>query len=116
MSALYWITVLGNLNGIGFFLTIVGCACIFISLLIKDVFDSWRKMFVTSCSLVGLGLLILTFIPTTRELYVIYGVGGTTDYLKENSTAKQLPDKYIKVLNKWADEQLNSLNNNESKD
>lgn len=37
---------------------------------------------------------------------MIYGVGGTIDYIKENHTAKQLPDKYIKILNKWTDKQL----------
>lgn len=37
---------------------------------------------------------------------MIYGVGGTIDYIKDNPTAKQLPDKYFKILDKWADEQL----------
>ena len=30
-------------------------------------------------------------------------IGGTIDYIKSNDTAKQLPDKYIKVLDKWVD-------------
>ena len=47
--------------------------------------------------------LINFFIPTTNEALMIYGVGGTIDYIKSNETAKQLPDKYIKALDKWAD-------------
>ena len=47
--------------------------------------------------------LINFFIPTTNEALMIYGVGGTIDYVKSNETAKQLPDKCIKALNKWAD-------------
>ena len=51
--------------------------------------------------------LVLTviniFIPTKNEALLIYGVGGTIDYIKSNETAKQLPDKYIKALDKWAD-------------
>ena len=43
------------------------------------------------------------FIPTTNEALMIYGIGGTIDYIKSNETAKQLPDKYIKALDKWAD-------------
>ena len=43
------------------------------------------------------------FIPTTNEVLMIYGVGGTIDYVKSNKTAKQLPDKCIKALDKWAD-------------
>lgn len=47
--------------------------------------------------------LINFFIPTTNEALMIYGVGGTIDYIKSNETAKQLPDKYIKALDKWVD-------------
>ena len=47
--------------------------------------------------------LINFFIPTTNEALMIYGVGGTIDYVKSNETAKQLPDKYIKALDKWAE-------------
>ena len=47
--------------------------------------------------------LINFFIPTTNEALMIYGVGGTIDYVKSNETAKQLPDKYIKALDKYLD-------------
>ena len=47
--------------------------------------------------------LINFFIPTTNEALIIYGVGGTIDYVKSNKTAKQLPDKCVKALDKWAD-------------
>ena len=59
------------------------------------------------------------FIPTTNEALMIYGVGGTIDYIKSNETAKQLPDKYIKALDKWAEnltkEENRKENDNESK-
>lgn len=59
------------------------------------------------------------FIPTTNEALMIYGVGGTIDYVKSNETAKQLPDKYIKTLDKWVEnltkEENQKQNNNESK-
>lgn len=38
-----------------------------------------------------------------NDALLIYGVGGTSDYVKSNETAKQLPDKYIKALDKWVD-------------
>ena len=44
-----------------------------------------------------------TFIPTTNEALLIYGVGGTIDYIKSNDTAKQIPDKCVKALDKWVD-------------
>ena len=59
------------------------------------------------------------FIPTTNEALMIYGIGGTIDYVKSNETAKQLPDKYIKVLDKWVEnltkEENQKQNENESK-
>ena len=63
--------------------------------------------------------LINFFIPTTNEALMIYGVGGTIDYIKSNETAKQLPDKCIKALDKWAEnltkEENQKQNDNESK-
>lgn len=63
--------------------------------------------------------LINFFIPTTNEALMIYGVGGTIDYVKSNETAKQLPDKYIKALDKWVEnltkEENQKQNDNESK-
>lgn len=57
---------------------------------------------------VGLPLFLIflignTFIPTTKEAYLIYGVGGTIDYLRSDQTAKQIPhkvavDKYLEEL------------------
>ena len=34
---------------------------------------------------------------------MIWGVGGTIDYVKSNDTAKQLPDKCIKALDEWVE-------------
>ena len=47
--------------------------------------------------------LINLFIPTTNEALMVYGIGGTIDYIESNETAKQLPDKCIKALDKWVD-------------
>lgn len=43
------------------------------------------------------------FIPTTNQALLIYGVGGTIDYIKSNDTSKQLPDKCVKALDKYLD-------------
>jgi hypothetical protein len=34
---------------------------------------------------------------------MIYGVGGTIDYIKSNDKAKKLPDKCIEALDKYLD-------------
>lgn len=46
------------------------------------------------------------FIPTAQEALVILGVGTTIEYLQSNETAKQIPDKTIKTLDKLLDNYL----------
>lgn len=60
------------------------------------------------CSLYALvfGATICVFIPSTKNLLIIYGVGGTIDYLKENKDANKIPDKCIKALDKYLDDAL----------
>lgn len=57
------------------------------------------------------------FMPTTNQALLIYGVGGTIDYIKSNDTAKQLPDKCVKALDKYLDNltKEEKQNDNESK-
>ena len=80
------------------------------------MFLSYFKRFIFVTIIAG---LINFFIPTTNEALMIYGIGGTIDYIKSNETAKQLPDKYIKALDKWVEnltkEENQKQNDNESK-
>lgn len=39
-----------------------------------------------------LGVVMAIFIPSQKNLLIIYGVGGTIDYLKENKDANKIPD------------------------
>ena len=58
------------------------------------------------------------FIPTTNQALLIYGVGGTIDYIKSNDTSKKLPDKCVKALDKYLDnltKEEEKQNENESK-
>lgn len=114
MSTLYWISVLDNV----FFLFVL----IFIASLIFSVASVITNLTCTpdeisetldykrfikakhwAYTLLIISTLVITFVPSKRELYIIYGVGGTIDYLKENPTAKELPDKCIKALDTWVD-------------
>jgi hypothetical protein len=56
---------------------------------------------------VGVGIVVsiaaLVLIPTSKDMMMIYGVGGTIDYIKSNDTAKQLPDKVVSALDKYLD-------------
>ena len=43
------------------------------------------------------------FVPKTNEALLIYGVGTTIDYVDNNETIKQLPDKAVQALDKYLD-------------
>jgi hypothetical protein len=48
-------------------------------------------------------LMSLAFLPTTKEALMIYGLGGTIDYVKNNDKAKELPDKVVDALTRYVD-------------
>lgn len=127
MSELYWLNVLGNLNGFcRFFLVLsiiafVVCVIFYFASQDEDLcFPLKSKSIAKFIRFTLLPILIIstignTFIPDTKTLYVIYGVGGTLDYLKENKTAKQIPDKAILALDKFLNEQIGDNDNKEDK-
>lgn len=140
MSEIYWITRLDAICG---FLTITSMLGIAISTVLFAIAicnkgdaslytegeKQWNKLMknyqiLMRCfkryTIVTLVLIVINiFMPTKNDALLIYGIGGTIDYIKSNDTAKQLPDKCIKALDKWV-ENLNEDNkqkedNNESK-
>jgi hypothetical protein len=76
-----------------------------------DIYDKDKQKQIRKraaiCGSIGFLLLIAqAFVPTTRQALIIYGVGGTINYIKSNDTAKQLPEKAIMALDKY----LESIN------
>ena len=127
MSEIYWISRLDLISG-----WLVGFAVIFAIVTIisiiaylgnraeyercgDDADKRWTafssKLFKISlpCFFVFCVSSILT--PTTNEAMLIYGVGTTIDYVKQNNTLQQIPDKCINALDAWVD----SLTENKSK-
>ena len=119
MEEIYWLQRLGSINTLMWVVFIISIIA-FIIALIFFVYthddDLWldmdnQKYYKILCIksmktliwIVSISCLGGIFIPTTKEAYMIYGIGGTIDYLKENETAKQLPDKVIKALDNWID-------------
>ena len=116
MNDLYWITVLGNLSTMTSVISFCS-ACLFTVAIIayvtaycEDYNNSqilkWKKVLISFLFTTILFGSISCFTPTTKELYMIYGVGGTIDYLKENPKTQEIPDKCINAIDKWLDMQL----------
>ena len=51
--------------------------------------------------LLGIGLTVVAFVPNQKELAAIFGVGNLIEFVRTNPTAKQLPDKTVKVIDKY---------------
>ena len=127
MSEIYWITRLDLISGwlIGF--AVISALVTFIAIVSyincrtdyekygDDADKRWvefsSKLFKISlpCFLVFCSSSILT--PTTNEAMLIYGVGTTIDYVKQNNTLQQIQEKCINALDAWVD----SLTKKESK-
>ena len=140
MNEIYWIT---RLDIICLFLTLIAVFSVistvvlfFIGLLKRSDADicpeggqTWERHIETSkmclhfakrCAIAFfVSVFMNTFIPTTNDALLIYGVGGTIDYIKSNDTSKQLSDKCVKALDKYLDnltkEENQKENENESK-
>ena len=117
MSELYWITVLGHISCVTGILSAVSFIALVVLIVacIVAYFDNCTntedfKKLVKVTKIAGIFAILITiitiFVPSTKQALLIYGVGETVDYIRQNPTAKQLPDKCIKVLDKWADSQL----------
>lgn len=131
MEELYWITRLGALNFL--FNTIIFVSLVAIIILAMELFaikktpdneddknlelqvvtgkvhnenlyyNFVKKQFIRAFIVFVVSIVCNVFIPTKNDALLIYGVGGTIDYIKSNDTAKQLPDKRIKALDKLVD-------------
>lgn len=140
MNELYWITRLDYITAFLSLIAVLGAintiVLFFIGLLkrsyadiypegsqtLKRYIDTSEKCFYFAkrCVIVFfVSVFMNIFTPTTNEALLIYGVGGTIDYIKSNKTAKQLPDKCVKALDKYLDnltkEENQKENDNESK-
>ena len=136
MNEIYWIT---RLDSICIFLTTIAVVSFVISVVMcafamynrfeaddyaeggkyyncyMQRFKIFLKYFKRSILVIIVSCVINVFIPTKNDALLIYGVGGTIDYIKSNDTAKQLPDKCIKALDKWV-ENLNEEKKQDKKE
>ena len=82
-------------------------------------YKKWMRNAKRCAVIFFVSVFINIFIPSTKQALLIYGVGGTIDYIKSNDTSKQLPDKCVKALDKYLDnltkEENQKENENESK-
>lgn len=117
MSEIYWITRLGAIHNWATALTVLSAMGIIVAIFTgiasltetresyqkeKSVLQELSKKFRNICIPLFLIFMPITiFLPTSQEAMMIYGIGGSIDYLRSNETAQQLPDKCIDAINEW---------------
>ena len=114
MNEIYWIT---RLDGICFFLAVLCILSVMAAVVFTVLYFNQddlkikisKKLQIFLPITAVLSALGLVFIPTTKEAYLIYGVGGTIDYIQNNDTAKQLPDKVVKCADIFFDNYIEKL-------
>lgn len=112
MSELYWLDVLGNLQSCGEFVVFLSMLVLIVLGIFKitsnsdESFEKTKRTFKLSIYALAFGITICVFIPSRTSLLIIYGLGGTIDYVKENKVANKIPDKCIKALDKYLDDAL----------
>ena len=112
MNELYWITRFDPINTCATVFLILGSIASFISIALwiaghveedSEEIAVGKKFSKTFIPVLVVSMFIKVFVPTTQEALLIYGVGGTIDYLQDNPTAQKLPDKCIQALDRWVD-------------
>lgn len=114
MSEIYWFSRLDYICGLFIALTIFFGATTVIGGFTLTVMDKSNNDYPTilktvkrSILILGFSLLGVIFLPDTKQAYMIWGLGGTIDYIKNNETVQKLPDKTVQCLDKFLDEYLN---------
>lgn len=122
MKELYFINLIGNLQTAAFilcliagFLLVVGLPSLLIMLDDFVVEEEKRKQIsrksAISCAITFvLSVILIVFLPSKKDMYIIYGVGKTIDWVKGNDKAEQLPDKAVNALNAFLDDYCNEKN------
>lgn len=120
MNELYWITRLDAINvllAVFLLISLIVFLFFFIGFLLSggeigdDFNDNDFRVLKTSFFSSVLLSIAFVFTPSEKDMFMIYGIGGTIDYIKSNDIAKQIPDKCINALDKFIDEYVNEDNN-----
>jgi hypothetical protein len=122
MTEIYWITRLDGINTV-IDIAVVISVVIAVIFLIGYAVSDWKvtedkftktnlKTFKVFTVIAVLLSLLNVFVPTKKDMFMIYGIGGTIDYIKSNDTAKSMPNKCIEALDKLLDEYIDEDNNN----
>ena len=106
MWELYLLTRLGVLFPILVIITVlVGIVSVVtgISIAYDGADEKNTMLFKRSAVTLAISIIGIVIIPTKQDMFLIYGVGTTLDYLQDNEKVQQLPDKCVDALEAWVE-------------
>lgn len=126
MNEFYWITRLDSIDHLLLAFAVVAVIVFIVGLIgfgvtfndasyvsddggVKKMRSHFKKMIIISFIVFFSTSTINTFLPSTKDAYVIYGMGGTFDYLKQNEKAKELPDTVVTAIDAYLNTQIENL-------
>lgn len=116
MNEIYWITRLGALNDFllvccfAFGLLVLSAGIFYVTEKSdkcypdEEAIKKGKKWLIKGIIFLFISLLGVMVTPSRKECLLIYGLGGTIDYVKSNDKAKKLPDKVIDALDMYLEE------------
>lgn len=119
MNEIYWITRLDSLStwfSVMTYISGIFAVCLLVPYLIqrtdyledhaekdRNWMEFWSKCAKVMAAMFFICTPLSILTPTTKEAMLIWGVGTTIDFIQENETVQQLPDKCVDALNAWVD-------------
>lgn len=115
MSEIYWITRLDYIQGLAIAGLVVGLFLLLAWIVVRAVDDRneremRRVLFRWMITVVATSSVALTFIPSTKEMLLIWAAGGSLEYITNNETIKQLPDKCVQAIDALLNEYIGESN------
>jgi len=113
MGELYLISVLGYLKDISLALLIISSVATVMLFGLRfyaeddEELCKTKRLLKVTCTASIVSIFLYIFVPSKSDLYVIYGVGQTIDYIKENREAKNIPTKVISFIDNVIDDYNN---------
>lgn len=103
MNELYWLNVLGNVSCAAFIVAIVLVISIIVFFAVgpylSDEYDlDFKGILKKMVGTFIVSLILAVFIPSKKELFVIYGVGKSVEWVKSNDELQKMPEKLIDAL------------------
>lgn len=109
MWELYLITILDSTDNISVVIAMLSLVafCILLVALTeyhgeetKNAIRKWIKRVVVIC---GISIVLVIFIPSKKDMYIMFGLGSAIDYIQDSDKAKELPEKTITLINQTLD-------------